>query len=158
MNTNQKSYSQEFKQKPQEATEILNVDNYEGILDKLDAQLMTMPNNITRSICEMIKAQLGSSSLKEGLGQLQGLPLDIAMMTLSLIFPEMSSSLRRMTELPLERFPSTKEALAYLDALVRSGVAAQSDRGLMFVMGNTATGCKNFEAHDFEATKRFDEI
>ena len=115
---------------------------------------MTMPNSTTRSICDMIKAQLGSSTLKEGLGQLQGLPLDIAMMTLSLIFPEMSSSLRRMTELPLEKFPSTKEALPYLDALVRSGVAAQSDRGLMFVMGNTATWCKNFKAQEIEVTKR----
>ena len=113
---------------------------------------MTMPNSTTRSICDMIKAQLGSSTLTEGLGQLQGLPLDIAMMMLSLIFPEMSSSLQRMTKLPLEKFPSTKEALPYLDALVRSGVAAQSDRGLMFVMGNTETGCKNFKVQEIEST------
>ena len=59
--------------------------------------------------------------------------------------------------IPWNRFSHPKEALTFVDALIESGVASQSEQGLVFVLGNTNTGktslvntFKDFVAHPTE--------
>ena len=42
--------------------------------------------------------------------------------------------------IPLLGFQTPNDVLSYLDALIDSGIAAQVERGLIFVLGNTQTG------------------
>ena len=59
--------------------------------------------------------------------------------------------------IPWKRFSHPKEVLTFVDALIESGIASQSEQGLLFVLGNTNTGktslvntFKDFVAHPTE--------
>ena len=55
-------------------------------------------------------------------------------------FPDFEKALDSLETIPLDRFSNPKEVLTFVDALIDSGIAAQVERGLVFVLGNTNTG------------------
>ena len=54
--------------------------------------------------------------------------------------PDFEKALDSLETIPLERFSNPKEVLIFTEALIESGIAAQVERGLVFVLGNTNTG------------------
>ena len=54
--------------------------------------------------------------------------------------PDFEKSFQSLETIPLDRFSNPKEVLTFVDALIDSGMAAQVERGLIFVLGNTNTG------------------
>ena len=54
--------------------------------------------------------------------------------------PDFAKALNALGHIPLNRFSHPKEVLLFVDALIESGTAAQSEQGLIFVLGNTNTG------------------
>ena len=54
--------------------------------------------------------------------------------------PDFEKALDSLETIPLDRFSNPKEVLTFVDALINSGIAAQVERGLIFVLGNTNTG------------------
>ena len=54
--------------------------------------------------------------------------------------PDFAKALKSLGHIPLNRFSHPKEVLTFVDALIESGIASQSDQGLVFVLGNTNTG------------------
>ena len=54
--------------------------------------------------------------------------------------PDFEKALDSLETIPLERFSNPKEVLIFTEALIESGIAAQVERGLIFVLGNTNTG------------------
>ena len=54
--------------------------------------------------------------------------------------PDFAKALEALGHIPLNRFSHPKEVLLFLDALIESGTASQSDQGLVFVLGNTNSG------------------
>ena len=56
------------------------------------------------------------------------------------VIPDFEKALQSLETIPLDRFSNPKEVLTFLDALIDSGSAAQVERGLIFVLGNTNTG------------------
>ena len=54
--------------------------------------------------------------------------------------PDFGKALDSLETIPLDRFSNPKEVLTFVDALIDSGIAAQVERGLIFVLGNTNTG------------------
>ena len=54
--------------------------------------------------------------------------------------PAFEKALDSLETIPLERFSNPKEVLIFTEALIESGIAAQVERGLVFVLGNTNTG------------------
>ena len=54
--------------------------------------------------------------------------------------PDFGKALDSLGIIPLDRFSNPKEVLIFVDALIDSGIAAQVERGLIFVLGNTNTG------------------
>ena len=54
--------------------------------------------------------------------------------------PDFEKALDSLEIIPLERFSNPKEVLIFTEALIESGIAAQVERGLVFVLGNTNTG------------------
>ena len=74
----------------------------------------------------------------------------------SIIAPLLQSPIA-LGHIPWKRFSHPKEVLTFVDALIESGIASQSEQGLVFVLGNTNTGktslvntFKDFVAHPTE--------
>ena len=65
-------------------------------------------------------------------------------MVMSLLCPEMKSAFALLANIPLEKFADqakpSQAVSHYLDALLNSGVAAETERGVIYVMGNTSVG------------------
>ena len=78
--------------------------------------------------------------MQESLGQLTGLQQQVCLLVLSLLFPELSSTIKPLSSIPVAKFKTPQEVEAIVDAFVTSGVAAQHDHGLVFVLGNTGSG------------------
>ena len=54
--------------------------------------------------------------------------------------PNFAKALNALDHIPLARLSNPKEVLTFVDALIESGLADQSDQGLIFVLGNTNSG------------------
>ena len=54
--------------------------------------------------------------------------------------PDFEKALDALVHIPLSRLSQPKEVLTFVDALIESGIASQSEQGLVFVLGNTGTG------------------
>ena len=54
--------------------------------------------------------------------------------------PNFEKALNALDHIPLDRLSHPKEVLTFVDALIESGLAAQSDQGLIFLLGNTNSG------------------
>ena len=102
---------------------------------------------------EAIKEKFHGQSITEAFTRLKGLPQQVCLLTLSLLFPELSTKLSNLASIPLSKFTLTKDAIVYLDALIKSGVAADVERGVVFIMGKSGVGKSSF-ANTF---KRFIE-
>ena len=61
-------------------------------------------------------------------------------MLLNLIMPDMSQKLQKLASIPLKNYKITRSALGYLEAVIKSGIAAEADSGVVYVMGNTNVG------------------
>ena len=105
-----------------------------------DEKLMKSSNKEVTAACEVLKSKFGSSSMVEALGSLTGLQQQAALMLMNLLMPEMAASLASLATVPLHNFTTSKKVVTYLEALIDSGVAAEMERGLAFVLGNTGAG------------------
>ena len=54
--------------------------------------------------------------------------------------PDFERALNALGHIPLNRLANPKEVLTFVDALIESGIASQSEKGLVFVLGNTNCG------------------
>ena len=61
-------------------------------------------------------------------------------MIISRLCPEMMDELNKVASIPLEKFSTNTAVSHYLEALIKSGVAAEEERGVIYVMGNTSVG------------------
>ena len=91
-------------------------------------------------ILESITDKFGGQTLQEAFSSLSGLNREICLMNLGLLCPKMAGELNELAGIPLEKFSNPKSVSHYLEALVNSGVAAEEERGVIYVMGNTSVG------------------
>ena len=54
--------------------------------------------------------------------------------------PDFERALDALGHIPLDRLSSPREVLTFVEALIESGIASQSEKGLVFVLGNTNCG------------------
>ena len=54
--------------------------------------------------------------------------------------PDFEKALNALGHIPLNRLANPKEVLTFVDALIESDIASQSEKGLVFVLGNTNCG------------------
>ena len=91
-------------------------------------------------IIDTITAKFGGNTLQEAFSSLSGLNKEVALMIISLICPSMRSKVKALAGVPIEKFSTTQAVSYYLKALISSGVAAEEERGVIVVMGNTSVG------------------
>ena len=85
-------------------------------------------------ILKILRDKFGGKTLQEAFSSLIGLNREVCLMIVSLLCPKMMRELNELAAIPLEKFSSIKAVSHYLEALVKSGVAAEEDRGVIYVM------------------------
>ena len=126
--------------------------DFEQLLQEADKTSSQLPEPF-KGVCAAIKEQYFGHSLTEAFTKLTGLPKQVSLLILSLLFPELSTKFANLATIPLDKFTLTKDARVYLDALIKSGVAADVERGVVFIIGKSGVGKSSF-ANTF---KRFIE-
>ena len=61
-------------------------------------------------------------------------------MVLQQVLPRLAEDFKDVSRLPLDKFKSNFKIANYLDAVIKSGVAADIDHGIVFLVGNTGVG------------------
>ena len=110
----------------------------------------------TESSPEVMSAAISLKKLCEDPNKMKGFISQVKSSCPDLFWkvPDFEKALKALVHIPLTRFSHPKEVLTFVNALIESGLAAQKDQGLVFVLGNTATGktslvntFKDFVAH-----------
>ena len=113
----------------------------------------------TESSPEVMSAAISLKKLCEDPNKMKGFISQVKSSCPDLFWkvPDFEKALKALVHIPLTRFSHPKEVLTFVNALIESGLAAQKDQGLVFVLGNTATGktslvnsFKDFVAHPSE--------
>ena len=61
-------------------------------------------------------------------------------MILQQALPGQAEALDRISKRSLDKFKSIDITKSYLDAIITSGIASDTDRGIVFLVGNTGVG------------------
>ena len=91
-------------------------------------------------ICQMIKAEFQAESFVELFSSFHGIQREVGLMVLQQAVPSLAERLNQISKLPLDKFKSKKKVSNYLEAVIKSGVAANIDHGIVFLVGNTGVG------------------
>ena len=126
--------------------------DYEDSKEKVELSA----DNLTSFLTQLVKArtQGESNTLEQSLedsgfldsflnavqSRFEGLERDVFLVILNMILPKISQKLSKLCNIPLNRFKTPQEVLAFVTALIDTGVACQTARSIAFVLGNTNTG------------------
>ena len=61
-------------------------------------------------------------------------------MILNILFPSLSSKLNAISSIPLNSFSSSLDILNFIKAVIESGLTADIERGVVFVLGSSGVG------------------
>ena len=89
---------------------------------------------------ETIRKEFKTGTIKEAFSSLEGIEREVSLMVLKQAFPNHAKEIRKISKLPLSKFKTSSEIGNYLDAVIKSGIAADIDRGVVFLVGNTGVG------------------
>ena len=114
---------------------------FDGILKEADALLQSSDNAKLSTLCKEI---FGETSHSKMFSNLVGNQRKFCLMVLGQLFPKLLPKIETNFKINLESFTSTNAVLHYFDALIKSGVTENVDRGVVFVVGNTKVGKTSF--------------
>ena len=120
--------------------------SFKTILMVIDDKIKNQKNisSIILTTCEVMRTKFfQGSTLHEAFSHFTGLQQEICLMVLNLVFPEMTEAFTSLAK-PLSKFKTTNDITTFIDALIKSGVAAETDKGVVFAMGNTGVGKTSF--------------
>ena len=110
--------------------------------------IITQANNLllsgtdlrSSSLRDLLITSFNTPQLKDAVGHVEGIQQDIVIMILSHLFPRLSRKLKEISRIPLESFINSEDILNFLEAVIKSGLTADIERGVVFVLGNTGVG------------------
>ena len=88
----------------------------------------------------MLKNAFHAESFAEAFSSFEGIQKEVTLMVLQQVLPRLSEDFKELSRLPLDKFRSNFKIANYLDAVIKSGVAADIDNGIVFLVGNTGVG------------------
>ena len=103
---------------------LREIDNIDGYPDEAD----------------QLKKAFNGTTLDGALGKVKGVQKQVSVMILSLLFPRFLNKLKEVSAIPLEGFETSRDVLNFTEAVINSGLAADVEKGLAFVLGNTGVG------------------
>ena len=110
--------------------------------------IITQANNLllsgtdlrSSSLRDLLITSFNTPQLKDAVGHVEGIQQDIVIMILNHLFPRLSRKLKEISRIPLESFINSEDILNFLEAVIKSGLTADIERGVVFVLGNTGVG------------------
>ena len=125
-------------------------DAYLELLEEID-RLMKTPEGISpvgigmktverNKMCQMLLHEFNAKSFVEAFQAFEGIQKEASLMVLQQLLPDLAAECAAESKLPLEKFRSNSKIANYLDAVIKSGVAADIDHGIVFLVGNTGVG------------------
>ena len=122
-------------------------NTFANLLKEIDEKLK-IPQLISSDVLDVCffirKSFVEGHTVESTLAHLTGIQQEVCLMVLNLLFPEMKETIESIANLPLDKFTTAYDVMSFIDALINSGVAAEVERGVMFVMGNTGVGKTSF--------------
>ena len=105
-------------------------------------QILALANNmLQRSDREQLLVQSFNTPLfTEAFKDLEGTQQDVLIMILNYLFPSLSSTLKTISRIPLDSFSKSEDILNFIEAVIQSGLTADIERGVVFILGNTGVG------------------
>ena len=92
------------------------------------------------ALADVIKGIFDASQVSGAFGDLQGIQKGVAVMILNILFPSLSSKLNAISSIPLNSFSSSLDILNFIKAVIESGLTADIERGVVFVLGSSGVG------------------
>ena len=89
---------------------------------------------------DLINREFQTSSVSEAFQDLTGVQQGISLMILNQLLPSMSDQFNNMSTIPLESFKTYSDISNFIEAITKSGLAANIDRSVGFILGNTGVG------------------
>ena len=114
--------------------------NFLSLLEELDLKIAQESCVHVQDTYNFIKEQFQCDTLHDAFANLSELVQDISMIVLQQMFPELSETFQSISSIPLDRFTGMDDALKFVDATIRSGVASQVEKAVLFTMGNSGVG------------------
>ena len=106
----------------------------------IEAERILQRESVSREFLVHVLKRFEGETLQEAWSEFDSLSREVALMILGLLCPELATKLSDIAEVPLEKFSSPSAVSHYLQALIQSGVAADIERGVIYVMGNSSVG------------------
>ena len=110
------------------------------ILQEASTWLLNGTDLRSSSVRDLLLTTFNTPQLVAAFGNLEGAQQDIAIMILNYLFPNISSMLKEISRIPLESFTKSEDILNFTEAVIKSGLTADIERGVVFVLGNTGVG------------------
>ena len=97
-------------------------------------------NKKESNICQLMMEKFAAQTIAEAFSSFQGIQKEVALMILQQALPDLSNDLRKISKLKLGNFIDKNKISSYLDAIIKSGLAADIQHGIVFLVGNTGVG------------------
>ena len=113
-----------------------------AVLEELDAILKQELSVERKAMCDLIKESFEVESLQAAFEAFNGhrIEQEVCLFILKQIFPEKLELLKTLSSSPMDNFESMADILRFVEAIIKSGLAAQKRNGLIFTLGNTGVG------------------
>ena len=114
---------------------------FQEILDEIDD--MIAKSNVDKresKMCQLMCDKFKAPTLAKAFSQFEGIRKEVALMILQQALPKLTSELRMVSNLKVTNFNNLNKIASYLDALVKTGIAADTQQGIVFLVGNTGVG------------------
>ena len=105
---------------------------FSKILEEADGMLSDSKNSIEKIF--------NTSKISDAFGDLQGIQKVVAIMILNILFPSLASKLKAFSPIPLNSFLTSLNILNFIKAVIKSGLTADVERGVIFVLGSVRGG------------------
>ena len=110
------------------------------LLREIDSLTETFEGITSPENCQILKTEFNADSLEEAFSSFDGVQKEVALMVLQQVFPSRRIDFAQLSNLQLKPFRSNYKIANYIDAVIKSGVAADVDHGIVFLVGNTGVG------------------
>ena len=117
-----------------------DVNKWKLILAEANNLLLNGTDLRSSSVCDLLVTSFNTPQLKDAFGHFEEAQQDIVIMILNFLFPSLSSKLKTISRIPLDSFTASEDILNFIEAVIKSGLTADIERGVVFVLGNTGVG------------------
>jgi predicted Ser/Thr protein kinase len=114
--------------------------DFKAFIKEIDEMTESQMSSSAQMVCDAIKDKFEGNTLEEALDKLSELEQQMVLMIFNLVFPEKSKVLDSLSAIKLDGFKTAKKIHTFVEAFIKSGIAADIERSVNIVIGPTGAG------------------